>query len=102
MKEVGKDVTQYFNDFQFEGRVSGGAELILHNVNRVLSKLYGYGYLDMLMVYFINAFNVVDRSTIPCEVRVRCPSIYFGVEFLYGRVVRLYLGSEHIMSAIRV
>ncbi|MCI35840.1 reverse transcriptase-like protein, partial [Trifolium medium] len=48
MKGVGKDVTQYLNDFQFGVGISGGAEAILHSANRVLSQRHGDGSLAML------------------------------------------------------
>jgi hypothetical protein len=56
----------------------------------------------MLTVDFSNVFNMVDRSALLHEVRVRCPSISLWVEFLYGQSARLYLGDGHIMSATGV
>jgi hypothetical protein len=70
----------------------------LHSVNRVLNLLYEDGSLTMLTVDFSNAFNLVDRSALLREVRLRCPSISLWVEFLYGQAARLYLGDGHIMS----
>jgi hypothetical protein len=102
MKGVGKDMAKYLNDFQFGVGISGGAEAILHSVNRVLSERHADGSLAMLTVDFANAFNMVDRSALLHEVRVRCPSISLWVEFLYGQEARLYLGDEHIMSATEV
>ncbi|GKG05606.1 hypothetical protein Tco_0325692, partial [Tanacetum coccineum] len=51
MKGVGKEM-------------SGGAEAILHSVNRVLSEYHNDGSLAMLTVDFSNAFNLVDRSAL--------------------------------------
>ncbi|XP_021985363.1 uncharacterized protein LOC110881398 [Helianthus annuus] len=48
MKGVGKEMTKYLNDFQFGVGVSGGAEAILHSVNRVLSERHTDGSLAML------------------------------------------------------
>ncbi|MCI32818.1 hypothetical protein A2U01_0054032, partial [Trifolium medium] len=79
-----------------------GAEAILHSANRVLSQQYGDGSLGMLIVNFLNALNVIDRSTLLCEVRVRCSCISLWAEFLYGQAMRLYLGDGHIMSATGV
>jgi hypothetical protein len=84
MKGVGKDAAKYLNDFQYGVGVSGGAEAILHSANRVMSQRYEDGSLAMLTVDFSNAFNMVDRSAMLQEVRVRCPSISLWVEFLYG------------------
>ncbi|MCI92637.1 hypothetical protein A2U01_0113933, partial [Trifolium medium] len=56
MKGVGKNVIQYLNDFQFGVGISGGAEAILHSVNRLLSQRHEDGSLAMLTVDFSNAF----------------------------------------------
>jgi hypothetical protein len=53
-------------------------------------------------VDFSNAFNMVYRSALLHEVRVRCPSISLWVEFLYGQAARLYIGDDHIMSSTGV
>ncbi|GKB74539.1 putative reverse transcriptase domain-containing protein [Tanacetum coccineum] len=51
---------------------------------------------------FLNAFNLVDRSALLHEVRVKCPSISLWVDFLYGQASRLYIGDTHIWSATEV
>ncbi|KAI3813815.1 hypothetical protein L1987_18550 [Smallanthus sonchifolius] len=56
----------------------------------------------MLTVDFSNAFNLVDRSALLREVRMRCPSISLWVEFLYGQPARLYLRDEYIWSTTGV
>ncbi|GKC73046.1 putative reverse transcriptase domain-containing protein, partial [Tanacetum coccineum] len=82
--------------------LSGGAEAILHSVNRVLSEYHNDGSLAMLIVDFLNAFNLVDRSALLHEVRVKCPLVSLWVDFLYGQASRLYIGDTHIWSATRV
>ncbi|GJU18614.1 putative reverse transcriptase domain-containing protein [Tanacetum coccineum] len=82
--------------------VSGGVEAILHSANRVLSEYHNDGSLVMLTVDFSNAFNLVDRSALLHEVRVRCPFISLWVDFLYGQAIRLYIGDTHIWSATGV
>ncbi|GJW89039.1 putative reverse transcriptase domain-containing protein [Tanacetum coccineum] len=83
-------------------KVSGGAEAILHSVNRVLSEYHNDGSLAMLTVDFSNAFNRVDRLTLLHKVRAKCPSISLWVDFLYGQASRLYIEDTHIWSATRV
>jgi len=61
MKGVGKDMTKYLNDFQFDVGVFGVAEAILHCANRVLSQRHGDGSVTMLRINFLNAFNLVDK-----------------------------------------
>ncbi|GJR04901.1 putative reverse transcriptase domain-containing protein [Tanacetum coccineum] len=56
----------------------------------------------MLTVDFSNAFNLVDRSALLHEVRVKCPSISLWVDFLYGQASRLYIGDTHIWFATGV
>ncbi|GJW98999.1 putative reverse transcriptase domain-containing protein [Tanacetum coccineum] len=102
MKGVGKEMLKYLSDFQFRVGVSGGAEAILHTVNRVLNEYHNDGFLAMLTVDFSNAFNLVDRSALLHEVRVKCPSISLWMNFLYGQASRLYLGDTHIWSATGV
>ncbi|GKD95982.1 putative reverse transcriptase domain-containing protein, partial [Tanacetum coccineum] len=46
--------------------------------------------LPMLLVDFKNNFNLVDKSVLLEETRVRCPSIAPWVEFCYARPARLY------------
>jgi len=102
MKGVGKEMTNYLNDFQFGVGVSGGAEAVLHSANRVLNACHSDGSLAMLTVDFSNAFNLVDRTKLLREVRSRCPSISLWVEFLYGQASRLYVGDEYIWSTTGV
>jgi len=85
MKGVGKDMAKYLNDFQFGDGVSGGAKAILHSVNRVLNLRHGDGSLTMLTIDFSNAFNLVDRSALLGEVRLRCPYISLWLNFFMDR-----------------
>lgn len=62
-------------DFQFRVRVSGGAEAILHNANRVSSQRHGDGSLIVITIDFSNAFNLLDMLALLRKVRVRCLSI---------------------------
>ena len=77
MRGVGKDITKYLCDFQFGVGVPSGAEAVLHSANRFLSKFHSDGSLAMLTIDFCNAFNLVDRTALLNEVRVRCQSIFF-------------------------
>lgn len=90
------------NDFQFGVRASGGVEAILHSTNMVLRKSHKDGSLDILMVILYNDFNMVDQSSLLCEVMTRCLSISLWVDFLYAWVMSLYLEGGHIMSTTRV
>ncbi|GJR10647.1 putative reverse transcriptase domain-containing protein [Tanacetum coccineum] len=98
MKGVDKEMSKYFNDFQFGVKVSGGAEAILHSVNRLLSEYHNDGSLSILTMNFSNAFNLMDRSALLQEIRVRCPSISLWVNFLYAHATRLYIRDTYIWS----
>ncbi|GJQ98661.1 hypothetical protein Tco_0009800 [Tanacetum coccineum] len=64
MKSVGKEMSKYLSDFQFRVGVAGGAKAVLHSVTRVVSRYHNDGSLLMLIVDFLNAFNLVDRSAL--------------------------------------
>ncbi|GJY98463.1 hypothetical protein Tco_0515373 [Tanacetum coccineum] len=72
MKGVGKEISKYLSDFQFEVGVSGGAEAIVHSVNQVLSEYHNDGSLAMLTMDFSIAFNLVDRSALLYEFKDSC------------------------------
>ncbi|GKB35199.1 hypothetical protein Tco_0880141 [Tanacetum coccineum] len=71
IKGLGKEMSKYRSDFQFGVGVLGGVEAVVHNVNRVLSEYHNDGSFTMLTMDFSNAFNLVDRSALLHEVRVR-------------------------------
>ncbi|KAL6514241.1 hypothetical protein OROHE_019228 [Orobanche hederae] len=102
MKGVGKDMVEYLQDYQFGVGVSGGAEAILHVVNRLVNKHHMNDKLTMLTVDFTNAFNLVDRTAMLLEVRKSCPFISPWVEYLYGQPARLYVGDYYIFSSAGV
>ena len=59
----------YLKDFQFGVETQGGCEAILHFVNRLIEckgDIVGY---SMLLVYFQNAFNLVDKGVMLSEIR---------------------------------
>ncbi|GKB61712.1 hypothetical protein Tco_0917898 [Tanacetum coccineum] len=59
-------------------RVSGGAEAILHSVNRVLSEYHNDGSLAMLTPDFSNAFNLVDKSALLHEIKDSCKLLLYA------------------------
>lgn len=75
MKEVCKDMTKYLIDFQFSVGVSSGAEAIFPCANKVSSHRHGDDSLIMFTIDFFIPFNLVDRSALLREVRLRCPFI---------------------------
>jgi hypothetical protein len=78
-------VTKYLNDFKFGVEISGGAKVVLHSANRVLSQRHEEGFLAMLTIEFSNVFIMIDIVTRGEGMM----SIYFFV----GRV-SLWSGSE--------
>lgn len=82
--------------------MSGGANVVLHSFNMVLSKRHDDESFSMLTMDFSNFFNIVDISTLLCEVILRFPSISLWVELLYDQEIRLYVGDTHIWSTTGV
>ncbi|XP_074347445.1 uncharacterized protein LOC141686301 [Apium graveolens] len=85
-------------DFQFGVGIPGGCEVVVHSVNRLLEARGDEVGLSMLLVDFKNAFNLIDRSILLQEARVRCPSISPWVEFCYSCPARLYYGDSVLWS----
>ncbi|KAD5960586.1 hypothetical protein E3N88_12058 [Mikania micrantha] len=102
MRGVEKEMAKYLGDFQFGVGVPNGAEAVLHSANIFLNEFHSDGSLAMLTVDFTNAFNLVSRTALLHEVRIRCPSISLWVDFLYGQPTRLYVGNTHIWSTTGV
>ncbi|GKF38259.1 hypothetical protein Tco_0118320, partial [Tanacetum coccineum] len=91
---IGHSLDGYLDGLQFGVRVSGGGKAILHVVNRLVEDRRDDVGLSMLLVDFQNAFNLVDRTVMLEEVRLRCPAISRWVEFCYSNPAKLYYG-EH-------
>nr|GEX39533.1 hypothetical protein [Tanacetum cinerariifolium] len=85
-------------DFQFGIGVPGGCEAVLHFVNRLIESKGNDVGLSMLLVDFNNSFNLVDKSVLLEETRVRCPSISPWVEFCYARPAMLYYDDSVLWS----
>lgn len=52
----------------------------------------------MLLIDFMNAFNLVDRSTLIKEERTHCPCISRWIEFCYSKPMRLYYNESILLS----
>ncbi|GJY68557.1 putative reverse transcriptase domain-containing protein [Tanacetum coccineum] len=74
---------------QFNIRLAGKSEAILHSVNRLIEACRDDVGLLMLLVDFKNAFNLVDREVMLREVHLRCPTITRWVELCYSNPARL-------------
>ena len=57
-----------------------------------------HGHQDVLTVDFENAFNTLDSSEIPFQVRSRLLGLSAFVEFAYGRQIRLLLDDINLNS----
>nr|GFA08132.1 hypothetical protein [Tanacetum cinerariifolium] len=87
---------------QFGVRVPGGGEAILHVVNHLVEDCRDDVGLLMLLADFQNAFNLVDRTVMLEEVRLRCPAISRWFEFCYSSPARLYYREHSLWSSQRV
>ncbi|GJS96181.1 putative reverse transcriptase domain-containing protein [Tanacetum coccineum] len=95
---IGHSLNGYLDGLQFGVGVPGGGEAILHAVNRLVEDRGDDVGLSMLLVDFQNAFNLVDRTVMLEEVRLRCPAISRWVEFCYSSPARLYYGEHSLWS----
>ncbi|GJY22392.1 putative reverse transcriptase domain-containing protein [Tanacetum coccineum] len=95
---IGHSLDGYLDGLQFGVGVPGGGEAILHAVNRLVEDRGDDVGLSMLLVDFQNAFNLVDRTVMLEEVRLRCPAISRWVEFCYSSPARLYYGEHSLWS----
>ncbi|XP_021743396.1 uncharacterized protein LOC110709482 [Chenopodium quinoa] len=86
---IDQSVGSYFDGLQFGVGVSSGGEAILHVVNRLIEDRGSNVGLSMLLVDFLNAFNLVDRTVMFREIHRRCPDISRWVEFRYSNPARL-------------
>ena len=84
----------FFQDFQFGVGTQGGAEAILHSINRLVEFKGDIVGLSILLVDFQNVFNLVDRSVMLSETRIQFPSLTLWVELCYSQPARLYYGDS--------
>ncbi|KAL8121383.1 hypothetical protein AgCh_018206 [Apium graveolens] len=99
---IGSSMASYLRDFQFGVGIPGGCEVVVHSVNMLLEARGDEVGLSMLLVDFKNAFNLIERSILLQEARVRCPSISPWVEFCYSRPAQLYYGGSVLWSCQEV
>ncbi|GJU26880.1 zinc finger, CCHC-type containing protein [Tanacetum coccineum] len=90
------------DDLQFGVGMSGGGEAILYPMNHLIEVRRDDVELSMLLVYFKNAFNLVDREVMLEKVRLHCPVISRWVEFCYSSPARLYYGEHTLWSCQEV
>ncbi|GJV59257.1 hypothetical protein Tco_1465357 [Tanacetum coccineum] len=95
---IGHSLDGYLDGLQFGVGVPGGGKAILHAVNHLVEDRGDDVGLSMLLVDFQNAFNLVDRTVMLEEVRVRCPAISRWVEFCYSSPARLYYREHFLWS----
>ncbi|XP_026416285.1 uncharacterized protein LOC113311695 [Papaver somniferum] len=92
-------MTSYLGNHQFGVGIPCGGEGIVHSVNRLLELKGDQNTTTMLLIDFTNAFNIVDRTAMLNEVRIRCPSISKWVEFCYAHPAKLYYNESILFSA---
>ncbi|GJZ74740.1 hypothetical protein Tco_0639205 [Tanacetum coccineum] len=96
---TGRRYSSYSNDLQFGVGVSGGGEVILHAVNRLIEGRRDDVGLSMLLVDFKNAFNLVDQDVMLQEVRLHCPAISRWIRGSFNRSLQAwYLDDDTIIG----
>jgi len=87
---------RYLGDFQFGVGFSGGAEAIIHSVNRFVAFHSSSSDFTLAAIDFSNAFNEIDRSLIFEVVLDNFPSLLPWISFSYGQPSRLYY-KDHVL-----
>ncbi|GJW41336.1 putative reverse transcriptase domain-containing protein [Tanacetum coccineum] len=95
---IGHSLDGYLDGLQFGVGVPEGGEAIIHAINCLVEDRGDDVGLSMLLVDFQNAFNLVDRTIMLEEVRLRCPAISRWVEFCYSSPARLYYEEYFLWS----
>ena len=91
---VVSECADYLSPHQLGVGVRGGAEAIVHSVNRVIEEHANRDDLSLLKIDFSNAFNAISRKAVFEQVRLISPSISNWVEFCYGSKPWLFVGER--------
>lgn len=75
MKGLVGDMVKHLGQFQFVVGVLGGVEAILHVVYSIVHDNKDESCLAMMILDFINVFNLVDQETLLREISIKCPAI---------------------------
>lgn len=95
-------VSEYLQPHQVGVGVRGGAEGLVHALNRLIADQQDSPDLVVVSLDFQNAFNTVDRNRMLAEVVRHCPSISHYVEMTYGCAARQYVGPHVVESTTGV
>ena len=95
-------VSEHLQPHQVGVGVRGGAEGLVHALNRLVADQQHSPDLVVVSLDFQNAFNTVDRNRMFEEVSRHCPSISHYVEMTYGCAARQYVGPHVVESTTGV
>jgi hypothetical protein len=95
-------VSEYLQPHQVGVGVRGGAEGLVHALNRLVAHQQDSPDLVVVSLDFQNAFNTVDRNRMLAEVALHCPSIWQYVATTYGCAAHQYVGPHVVDSTTGV
>ena len=95
-------VSEYLQPYQVGVGVRGGAEGMVHALNRLVEDQQNNPDLVVVSLDFQNAFNTVDRNRLLEEVVNQCPSILQYVEMTYGCSALQFVGPHVVESTTGV
>jgi len=95
-------VSEYLQPYQVGVGVRGGAEGMVHALNRLVADQQNNPDLVVVSLDFQNAFNTVDRNRLLEEVVNQCPSILQYVEMTYGCSALQFVGPHVVESTTGV
>jgi hypothetical protein len=95
-------VSEYLQPHQVGVGVRGGAEGLVHALNRLVAHQQDSPDLVVVSLDFQNAFITVDRNRMLAEVALHCPSIWQYVATTYGCAAHQYVGPHVVDSTTGV
>ena len=92
-KEIAKKASDFLQPFQLGVGVPNGIEAILHAFNKLIKSDSLDPSLVLLLIDFVNAFNMVNRNSFLTIVRESFPAIFPWVYYCYSVSAPLFLDS---------
>jgi hypothetical protein len=92
-KQVAKDASTFLQPLQFGVGIPNGIEAILHAFNKLIRGESLDPTLVLLLIDFINAFNMINRHSFLAIVKKSFPAIFPWVHYCYSVSAPLFLDS---------
>ena len=91
-------VSAYLQPLQFGVGVRGGAEAVVHSLQRYVTARGASSTHTLVSLDFSNAFNAVHRQEFMDRARDVCPGLLPWLRTSYGGAAELFLGSHSLQA----